>query len=400
MKYFNRTLLFVILAGLIMAPQTAQVNSYVNGNVLTADQLNSEFGNLYSTINALDEDNFLSTTAFPPSFITAALAGDGLSRDVNGVLSVNTDGATLETNADTLRIKDAGVTTAKLAADQSIGFAAGSVGTPSIRFTGDSNTGVYSPGAHEIGVVNDGTRRFTFARTHLISTFAGSAADPVYQMDSANSGIYAPATSAIGISTGGALRFTFANTHLLSSFNGSAADPVYQLGSTNVGLYAPSSTSLGFAVSGNQRFGMTATHLVSTFQGSAGEPVYQMDSANAGVYAPSASSVGLAGGGSNLATFSSSGLNILGDGAFKVKICTGTIAGAGTASCSVTGSIVGVSGWTEKDNANIFVPLESTVAAGVGNDRNIISNSTSVSVNLTNDHPTLQNDYSVTIIYQ
>jgi hypothetical protein len=47
---------------------------------------------------------------------TAALAGNGLSRNVGtGVLDVNVDGASLEINADVLRVKDGGITNAKIA---------------------------------------------------------------------------------------------------------------------------------------------------------------------------------------------------------------------------------------------------------------------------------------------
>ncbi len=55
--------------------------------------------------------------------IAAAAAGDGLSGGAGSALAVNVDDSTIETNADTLRIKDAGVTNAKLAND-SITFGA------------------------------------------------------------------------------------------------------------------------------------------------------------------------------------------------------------------------------------------------------------------------------------
>jgi hypothetical protein len=80
MKWLERSVLLMLLAGLLMAPQTAQINSYVNGQILTADQLNAEFGNLYSTINGLDEDNLLPTTSIPPAYITATINGQGLDR--------------------------------------------------------------------------------------------------------------------------------------------------------------------------------------------------------------------------------------------------------------------------------------------------------------------------------
>ena len=42
-------------------------------------------------------------------------------------------------------------------------FAVGSVGTPSISFSGDTDTGFYSPGADQIGIATAGTARGTFS---------------------------------------------------------------------------------------------------------------------------------------------------------------------------------------------------------------------------------------------
>jgi hypothetical protein len=46
--------------------------------------------------------------------IAANVAGDGLSQNVNGALEVNVDDATIEISSDTVRLKDNGITTAKI----------------------------------------------------------------------------------------------------------------------------------------------------------------------------------------------------------------------------------------------------------------------------------------------
>ena len=46
--------------------------------------------------------------------INADVAGDGLGQNIDGSLEVNVDDSTVETNADTLRVKDSGITTAKI----------------------------------------------------------------------------------------------------------------------------------------------------------------------------------------------------------------------------------------------------------------------------------------------
>ena len=52
---------------------------------------------------------------------------------------------------------DGSVTTSKLAGNLSLGLAGGSASTPSLFFTGDANTGVYSPGADTLAFVEGGT---------------------------------------------------------------------------------------------------------------------------------------------------------------------------------------------------------------------------------------------------
>jgi hypothetical protein len=46
--------------------------------------------------------------------IAADLAGSGLAQNVDGSLEVTVDASTIEINADTLRVKDSGITTAKI----------------------------------------------------------------------------------------------------------------------------------------------------------------------------------------------------------------------------------------------------------------------------------------------
>ena len=54
---------------------------------------------------------------------------------------------------------DGSITSAKLAGSLSVGLAAGSASTPSLFFSGDANTGIYSPGADQVAVATNGTGR-------------------------------------------------------------------------------------------------------------------------------------------------------------------------------------------------------------------------------------------------
>lgn len=100
------SLVLAFIALVTMGALTSQVNTYVNGNILTADQLNSEFSNIYATINSLDEANLSSSTSIEPTKLSATLAGDGLARSGSGVLSVNVDGVTVKVVADVVKIED------------------------------------------------------------------------------------------------------------------------------------------------------------------------------------------------------------------------------------------------------------------------------------------------------
>jgi hypothetical protein len=219
MKWLERSVLLMLLAGLLMAPQTAQINSYVNGQILTADQLNAEFGNLYSTINGLDEDNLLPTTSIPPAYITATINGQGLDRSGGGVLSVN------------------GI------------ISDGTAGTPGLRFNSDTNTGLYRIGADNVGFSLGGTLRWDIDTTDIVSTLplrgpSGSASSPTFSFSGdSNTGVYLSGTDQVGLSAGGTVRLSVDPTDVTSTLPyigpvGSASAPTYSFsGDTDTGFY-------------------------------------------------------------------------------------------------------------------------------------------------------------------
>lgn len=125
MKRWILALALTFCSFLILAPIAVQITDFQDGNVLTAGQLNNEFGNIYSTINNLDEDNFSLSAALPPSILDSSIAGPGIARDpVTGVLSVDVDDTTVEIVTNTLQVKADGITAAQIAT--------GAVGTDEI----------------------------------------------------------------------------------------------------------------------------------------------------------------------------------------------------------------------------------------------------------------------------
>lgn len=69
--------------------------------------------NVYSSINVASTAN-IEDGAVTGVKIAAAVAGDGLAKDGSSNLEVSVDDSTIEISTDTLQVKDAGITTAKL----------------------------------------------------------------------------------------------------------------------------------------------------------------------------------------------------------------------------------------------------------------------------------------------
>jgi len=88
-------------------------------------------------------------------------------------------------------------------------LALGSAGTPSLKFTGDTNTGIYSPGADQVAISTNGTQRLTTDTAAVTSTLPvvhplGAAATPSLTFTGdLNTGIYSPGADQVAVATGG-----------------------------------------------------------------------------------------------------------------------------------------------------------------------------------------------------
>ncbi len=84
----------------------------------------------------------------------------------------------------------------------------GSATAPSLTFTGDPNTGIYSPGANQVSVATGGTERLRIdAAGQIEAVSLGSAAAPAYSWTGdPNTGIYSPGADQVAISTNGTER--------------------------------------------------------------------------------------------------------------------------------------------------------------------------------------------------
>jgi hypothetical protein len=84
----------------------------------------------------------------------------------------------------------------------------GAAATPSLTFTGDLNTGVFSPGADQVSITTGGTERVRFdAAGQIEAVSLGTAAAPTYSFTTdPNTGIYSPGADQVSIATGGTQR--------------------------------------------------------------------------------------------------------------------------------------------------------------------------------------------------
>jgi len=101
-----------------------------------------------------------------------ALSGDAAGTGTFTIASPNSN------SNFTLTLPAASGTVVVAGGAQTIEFAAGSASAPSVTFTGDTNTGIYSPGADRIGFTEGGTQagEFDASGNFLMNSGYGSVA--------------------------------------------------------------------------------------------------------------------------------------------------------------------------------------------------------------------------------
>jgi len=136
--------------------------------------------------------------------------------------------------------------------------AAGSAAAPSITFTGDLDTGIYSPGANQVAISTSGTGRLTVGTTAVSSTLAvdhplGAVGTPsITFTGDLNTGFWSPSADAIAASTGGSERLRIDNSGRL--LVGTSTVPTFRIANDDrtdsTHIITKSGTALGasFAV--------------------------------------------------------------------------------------------------------------------------------------------------------
>ena len=138
----------------------------------------------------------------------------------------------------------------------------GTAGAPGLAFADDLNTGVFSPGADQVAFTAGGTARLTATTTGITSALPvdvplGSASAPTVTFTGdLNTGIYSPGADQVGISTGGTSRFEVSTTAATSTLPvvhplGAVGTPsITFTGDLNTGIWSPAADTIAFSEGG------------------------------------------------------------------------------------------------------------------------------------------------------
>lgn len=209
-------------------------------------RLTIDTADITSTLPFLAPDG----SAAAPAFAFAAGGTSGLYRIGAGDIGLATSGV-LRWDVSTTAI------TSTL---QRLGQA-GTAGAPAYSFSGDPNTGIYSVGADDLGVSTGGTLRFDISTTGITSTLpflgaAGAVGAPEYSFSGdTNTGIYSIGADDLGLATGGVLRLELASSGAVSVKAATAAVSFSVTGAANqnsqlIQANSTASQSFGLQVNG------------------------------------------------------------------------------------------------------------------------------------------------------
>jgi hypothetical protein len=119
-----------------------------------------------------------------------------------------------------------------------LGIIAGTAAAPGVFFSGDANSGLYSPGADQLAVATNGTQRLTVDTAATTSTLPvvhplGAVGTPsITFTGDLNTGIWSPAADTVAASTAGSERLRITSAGLVGIGTISPASPLHILNSS------------------------------------------------------------------------------------------------------------------------------------------------------------------------
>ena len=171
--------------------------------------------NAWITLYQLDGE--WSTIAFENGSAAAPSIYFKDSGTDTGVYSPGTDQVAITTGGTQRLAADTAAVTSTLPVVHPLG----AVGTPSITFTGDLNTGIYSPGADQLAISTNGVARLTTSTTAVSSSLAidvplGAVGTPSLTFTGdLNTGLFSPGADTVALVTGGTNRLHITSAGLV-----------------------------------------------------------------------------------------------------------------------------------------------------------------------------------------
>ena len=282
-----------------------------NGTTADASQVMQNFNDILNGVTDGSKDLSISalTVAGTATLNGNINLGNASADDLTITASLASSLAIKTTNTYTI-----GASTLVLAGIYSTTYfaGAGTAAAPAFEFTGDTNTGIYSVGADDIGISTGGTLRFDISTTAVTSTLpflgaAGTAGAPQYSYSAdTNTGAYSVGADDWGVSTGGTLRFDISTTAITSTIPhlnaaGTAGAPAFSFSAdTNTGVYSVGADDIGIATGGTLRFDISTTAITSTIphlnaDGAVTAPAYSFSGdTDTGMYRIGANDLGFA----------------------------------------------------------------------------------------------------------
>jgi hypothetical protein len=260
-------------------------------------------------------------------FLTGSVAAPSisfLSTQVSGISATNIgDIITISTNAASRFL----VSNTYIRSVMAHRFADGSVTGPSLNFHSDTDTGIYRPGADQLGIAAGGLVVGIFGTNSLTATVPilledGSAAVPAYSFTSdPNTGFFRSGEGTTQISSNGSVRIVAGPSEIRSFgvahrfFDGSAAAPSISFyNDTNCGLFRSSEDIIALVTNGQSRLILANSYVRSVtthriVDGSVTSPSLCFHSdGNTGLYRVAEDELGITTGGAVRAIFKNSGV--------------------------------------------------------------------------------------------
>ena len=228
-----------------------------------------------------------------------------------------------------------------------VGLADGTAAAPSLSFTSDPNTGLYSAGADTLGVTTGGSLVGSFQSTGLRVPDAATAANPALSfITDTDTGLFSVSANVLGVSVGGSKVGEFHANGVRGAAGVVATPSLSFTNDTDTGFYSSGANEISAAAGGAQVATLQANGLRVPDASTASLPALSfITDTDTGIYNAGANQLGVATGGANRGTWSSAGLTM----GTNLPVIPGAVSGTPAANALYQEGVV--KGWCRFNNS-------------------------------------------------